>query len=49
MHARGQFKEVDEVIDEYFVGNHAEPIPPGDLEKPPSEVFYLPIHVVGKE
>ena len=49
MHARGQFKEVDEVIDEYFVSNHAEPVPPADLEKPPSEVFYLPMHVVRKE
>ena len=31
------------------MSNHAEPVPPADLEKPPSEVFYLPIHVVHKE
>ena len=48
MHVRGQFKEVDEVFDEYSVSDHAEPVVPAELEKPPSEVFhlfYLPIHV----
>jgi len=28
---------------------HAEPIPPVDLGKPPSETFYLPMHAVRKE
>jgi len=33
----------------YFESGHAEPIPPVDLEKPPSETFYLPMHAVRKE
>ena len=28
---------------------HAEPIPVADLNKPPSQVFYLPMHIVQKE
>jgi len=49
LHAKGRFEEVEKVIDEYFVNKHAEPVPRADLEKPPSEVFYLPMHVVHKE
>ena len=49
MHSKGQFEEVDKVVDEYFENKHAEPIPQADLMKPPNEVFYLPIHVVHKE
>ena len=49
MRGKGQFGEVDKVIDEYFVSKHTEPVPQADLEKPPNEVFYLPIHVVCKE
>ena len=49
MHAKGHFEEVEGVIDEYFVSKHAEPVPRADLEKPPSEVFYLPMHIVRKE
>ena len=49
IHAKGEFEEVEKVIDEYFVSKHAEPVPQADLEKPPSEVFYSPIHVVRKE
>ena len=45
MHAKGQFEEVEKVIDEYFVSKHAEPVPPADLEKQPNEVFYLPIRL----
>ena len=36
-------------MDEYFQSGHAEPVPEGDLEKPPDSVFYLPIHVIQKE
>ena len=36
-------------MEEYFDLNHAEPVPPDDLQKPPQETFYLPIHVVRKE
>ena len=39
-------QEVEKVIDEYLLGNYAEPVPQADLEKQPSEVFYLPMHVV---
>ena len=49
IHAKGQFEEVEKVIDEYFVSKHAEPVPQADLQKPPSEVFYLHIHVLRKE
>ena len=49
MHAKGQFCDVDKVIDEYFMNGHAELVPQADLEKPPSHVFYLPVHVVRKE
>ena len=33
-------------MEEYFKLGHAEP---EDLHKPPSEVFYLPVHAVHKE
>ncbi len=49
MHAKGQFGEVGKVIDEYFVSQHAEQVPQVDLDKPPSQACYLPIHVVRKE
>ena len=34
---------------EYFDLKHAEPVPAKDIDKPESEVFYLPLHVVHKE
>ena len=37
-----------EVIQEYFDRSHAEEVPPEDLEKPPEQVFYLPMHIVYK-
>lgn len=49
MHAKGQVEEVEKVIDQYCVSKHSEPVPLADLEKPPSEVFYLLTHVVYKE
>ena len=48
MHTKGQFSEVEGVMDEYFASKHAERVPQIDLEKPPSQAFYLPIHVVRK-
>ena len=42
----GQFNDV---MSEYFEMGHAEPIPVTDLNKPPSQVFYLPMHIVQKE
>ena len=49
MQAKGHFDEVERVMDEHFVSKHAEPVPQADLEKPPSQVFYLLMHVVRKE
>ena len=36
-------------MEEYFLMKHAELIPALALEKPPQEVFYLPMHAVRKE
>ena len=36
-------------MDEYFKMNHAELVPVADLQKPPKEIFYLPMHAVRKE
>ena len=44
-----QFDAFKDVVEEYFDMSHAEPVPPVDLSKPQSEVFYLPIHAVVKE
>ena len=48
-HSKGRFKVVDEVIQEHFELDHAEVVPVADLNKPPSQVFYFPMHVVQKE
>ena len=45
----GRFKELDEVIQEYFSLGHAEPVPSADLEKPVEETFYMPVHAVYKD
>ena len=49
LHRKGQFPEFSTVMQEYFECDHAELVPTTDLEKPTSEVFYLPIHTVRKE
>ena len=36
-------------MQEYFNLGHAESVPEKDLDKPESDVFYLPLHVVYKE
>ena len=36
-------------MDEYFDLGHAETIPISDMQKPPHEVFYLPMHAVYKD
>ena len=38
-----------QVRDEYFKSQHAKELPKVDLEKPPYQVFYLPMHAVRKE
>ena len=45
--SRGLLDEFNIVVEEYFQ-EHAEPVPLADMEKPTSEVFYLPIHIVCK-
>ena len=49
LHSKGQFKEVHDVIQEYFDLGHAEPVPVPALDKPMTEVFYLPIYIVRKD
>ena len=49
LQSKGQFDEFSAVMEEYFEMNHAELVPSVDLEKPASEVFYLPMHAVRKE
>ena len=39
LRSKGKFEEFADVVDEYFQERHAEPVPPGDLSKPNSEVF----------
>ena len=46
---KGQFAPLDVVIKEYLSLGHAERVPPADLGKSVSQVFYLPIHAVYKE
>ena len=48
LHAKHQFNKFSEVIQEYIGLGHAELVPADDLNKPPSEVFYLPMHTVYK-
>ena len=49
LYAKGQFQEFATVMNEYFDLKHAEPVPQDDLQKPPRETFYLPMHTVRKE
>lgn len=49
IHSKGVFPEVQKVIQEYFDQQHAEEVPPEDLNKPQDQVFYMPMHVVCKE
>ena len=46
---RREHSTFNDVMQEYFDMQHAEPVPTADLEKPESEVFYLPMHAVRKE
>ena len=49
LNSKNQFVEFDAVMQEYFCMQHAEAVPPEDLVKPPSKVFYLPMHVIYKQ
>ena len=46
---KNQHKPFVSVMQEYFNLGHAEPVPGKDLDKPESDVFYLPLHVMYKE
>ena len=49
LRSKNQFEDFDAVMQEYFEMGHAVVVPAADLEKPPQEVFYLPMHAVRKE
>ena len=46
---KGESKEFNAVMEEYFQLGHAEQVPIIDLNKPVQQVFYLPMHSVKKE
>jgi hypothetical protein len=49
LRAKNQFDQFGEVMKEYFDVGHAELVPPGELNLPTSDVFYLPMHTVHKQ
>ena len=49
LHAKRKFSEFSQVVEEYFTLKHAEEVPVTDLQKPPKQVFYMPMHAVRKE
>ena len=49
LQSRGAYNKFHLAMEEYFENNHAELVSTNDLEKPASEVFYLPMRSVYKE
>ena len=49
LHSKEQFSAFADVIEEYFSLCHAEEVPLVDLQKPPCDVFYLPMYAVHKQ
>ena len=47
--SKKQFSEFAAVIEEYFTLGHAERVSTADLQKPPDQVFYMPMHAVRKD
>ena len=47
--AKGKSQEFHSVMEEYFDLDHAEVVPFSDLDKPPHQSFYLPMHAVRKD
>lgn len=45
---KNMFREFENVMQEYLDLGHAETVPTEDEDKPPSKVFYLPMHAVYK-
>ena len=46
---KGKLEEFKAVMREYFTLGHAERVPTNELNLPPTDCFYLPIHGVMKE
>ena len=44
--SKGEFNNFAEVMREYFTLSHAEEIPTVELQKPPRQVYYMPMHAV---
>ena len=44
-----QFGESAAIMKEYFILGHAKEVPVIDLQKPPQQVFYMPMHEVLKK
>ena len=49
LHSLNLYDDYSGVINEYLSSGHAEAIPVNELNKPPSDTFYLPHHAVHKE
>ena len=49
LNQKNKFQEFENVMQEYLDLGHAEPVPSKDMDKPPSEVFYLPMHAIYKD
>ena len=49
LQAKREFDQFNEVMQEYFDLGHAELVPPDNMNACTSEVFYLPMHAVGKQ
>ena len=46
LRSRNQFEDFNAVMQEYLEMDHAKVVPTADLQMPPQEVFYLPMHAV---
>ena len=44
LHSKGKFSEVDTVIKEYLEMGHAETVPVSDLNKNPSDTYYMLVY-----
>ena len=49
LHAKRKFSEFLRVVEEHFTLKHAEEVPVTDLQKPPEQVFYMPMHACCQE
>ena len=49
LNSKGKLNEFHAVMEEYIELGHAELVPIADLQKPDTEIFYLPMHVVLKD